>query len=84
MAVGRTLGWQVLKSTLFDVERTATGYRFRGRGRGHGVGLCVLGSARTGRVRTIRAGDPGALLPWHRDSPCDARERSARQDGDSR
>jgi hypothetical protein len=46
MAVGRTLGWQVLKSTLFDVERTATGYRFRGRGRGHGVGLCVLGSAR--------------------------------------
>ncbi len=46
LAVGRTLGWQVLKSTLFDVERTATGYRFRGRGRGHGVGLCVLGSAR--------------------------------------
>jgi stage II sporulation protein D len=46
IAVGRTLGWQVLKSTLFDVERTATGYRFRGSGRGHGVGLCVLGSAR--------------------------------------
>ena len=46
MAVGRTLGWQVLKSTLFDVERTATGFRFRGTGRGHGVGLCVLGSAR--------------------------------------
>ncbi len=45
-AVGRTLGWQLLKSTLFDVERTATGYRFRGRGRGHGVGLCVLGSVR--------------------------------------
>jgi stage II sporulation protein D len=46
MAVGRTLGWQVLKSTLFDVERTAAGYRFRGSGSGHGVGLCVLGSAR--------------------------------------
>jgi stage II sporulation protein D len=46
MAVGRTLGWQLLKSTLFDVERTATGYRFRGSGRGHGVGLCVLGSVR--------------------------------------
>jgi SpoIID/LytB domain protein len=44
LAVGRTLGWQVLKSTLFAVERTATGYRFRGSGRGHGVGLCVLGS----------------------------------------
>jgi stage II sporulation protein D len=46
MAVGRTLGWQVLKSTLFDIERTATGYRFRGSGRGHGVGLCVVGSSR--------------------------------------
>jgi len=46
MAVGRTLGWQLLKSTMFAVERTATGYRFRGSGRGHGVGLCVLGSAR--------------------------------------
>ncbi len=46
MAVGRTLGWQVLRSTLFDIERTAAGYRFRGSGRGHGVGLCVLGSAR--------------------------------------
>ena len=46
MAIGRTLGWQVLKSSLFDVERTATGYRFRGNGGGHGVGLCVLGSVR--------------------------------------
>ncbi len=46
LAVGRALGWQVLKSTLFDVERTAAGYRFRGSGRGHGVGLCVVGSAR--------------------------------------
>jgi stage II sporulation protein D len=46
LAVGRTLGWQVLKSTLFDVERIATGYRFRGSGLGHGVGLCVVGSAR--------------------------------------
>jgi SpoIID/LytB domain protein len=46
LAVGRTLGWQVLKSTLFDIERTAAGYRFRGSGRGHGVGLCVVGSAR--------------------------------------
>jgi stage II sporulation protein D (peptidoglycan lytic transglycosylase) len=46
LAVGRTLGWQVLASTLFDVERTAAGYRFRGSGRGHGVGLCVVGSAR--------------------------------------
>jgi stage II sporulation protein D len=46
LAVGRTLGWQLLKSTAFDLKRTASGYRFTGRGSGHGVGLCVIGSAR--------------------------------------
>lgn len=45
-AVGRTLGWQHVKSTLFDISRTATGYRFTGRGSGHGVGLCMVGSIR--------------------------------------
>ena len=79
MAVGRTLGWQLLKSTLFDVERTATGYRFRGSGRGHGVGLCVRRIGAAGRVGTIRAGDPGALLSRDRDSACDARARAADQ-----
>lgn len=44
MAVGRAIGWQALRSTAFDVERTSTGYRFRGRGYGHGVGLCVVGA----------------------------------------
>ena len=44
MAVGRTLGWQWLRSTSFEVTRTAAGYRFRGVGYGHGVGLCVIGA----------------------------------------
>lgn len=44
MAVGRVLGWQRLKSTAFDLDRTGAGYRFRGRGFGHGVGLCVVGA----------------------------------------
>ena len=44
MAVGRVAGWQSIKSTAFDVDRTGTGYRFRGRGFGHGVGLCVVGA----------------------------------------
>jgi hypothetical protein len=44
LAVGRVLGWQVLKSSLYTMERTARGYRFTGRGRGHGVGLCVTGA----------------------------------------
>jgi stage II sporulation protein D len=46
MAVGRSLGWQLLRSTAFEVTRTATGYRFRGVGYGHGVGLCVIGAGR--------------------------------------
>jgi SpoIID/LytB domain protein len=46
MAVGRVAGWQSLKSTAFDVDRTGSGYRFRGRGFGHGVGLCVVGAGR--------------------------------------
>jgi len=44
--VGRTLGWQLIKSTSFDVRRTSAGFRFTGHGSGHGVGLCVIGSAR--------------------------------------
>jgi stage II sporulation protein D len=50
VAVGRTLGWQHIKSTTFDVQRTAAGYLFSGRGSGHGVGLCVIGSARLGAL----------------------------------
>jgi stage II sporulation protein D len=46
MAVGAVAGWQSIKSTSFDVDRTRTGYRFRGRGYGHGVGLCVIGAGR--------------------------------------
>jgi peptidoglycan hydrolase-like amidase len=46
MIVGRTLGWQLIRSTAFEVRPTAIGYRFAGRGSGHGVGMCVIGSAR--------------------------------------
>ena len=31
MAIGRVGGWQLVKSTAFDVDRTGSGYRFRGR-----------------------------------------------------
>jgi hypothetical protein len=44
--IGRTLGWQHIRSTAFDVRRTGTGFHFAGHGSGHGVGLCVIGSAR--------------------------------------
>lgn len=44
VALGRTLGWQHVKSTAFDLRRQAGAYTFNGRGSGHGVGLCVIGS----------------------------------------
>lgn len=44
--VGRTLGWQFIRSTAFEVQRTGAGFRFAGHGAGHGVGLCVIGAAR--------------------------------------
>lgn len=44
--VGRTLGWQHVKSTAFELQRRGDLYRFSGHGSGHGVGLCVIGSAR--------------------------------------
>lgn len=46
VAVGRAIGWQHLKSTAFELRRSAEGFRFAGHGSGHGVGLCVIGSAR--------------------------------------
>ena len=46
VAVGRTLGWQHVKSTAFDLRKRNALYRFSGHGSGHGVGLCVIGSAR--------------------------------------
>src|SRR5262245_31610696 len=46
MVVGRTLGWQHIQSTAFELERRGDAYQFSGHGAGHGVGLCVIGSAR--------------------------------------
>jgi SpoIID/LytB domain protein len=48
VVIGRTLGWQHIKSTAFDLSRTGAVYQFSGHGSGHGVGLCVIGSARLG------------------------------------
>lgn len=42
--VGRALGWHVLKSHYWTVERRSGGYHFRGQGKGHGVGLCLAGA----------------------------------------
>lgn len=61
MAVGRVAGWQSLKSTAFEIDRTSTGYQFRGAGFGHGVGLCVIGAGR----RAARGATADEILKFY-------------------
>jgi stage II sporulation protein D len=49
-AVGRTLGWDLLRSTLFHVSKQGDSFLFEGQGRGHGVGLCQTGADARGRA----------------------------------
>ena len=44
MIVGRALGWNILKSSSFDVTRSGESFVFRGKGFGHGLGLCQEGA----------------------------------------
>lgn len=43
-AVGRKLGWGVLKSMRFSVRKDGRAFVFDGSGLGHGVGLCQWGA----------------------------------------
>ena len=75
VAVGRTLGWLLIKSTAFELRRDDDVYRFSWHGFGHGVGLCVIGSTRLAERgagaeailaryfpgATISSGDPSRL-----------------------
>ncbi|HVG35485.1 MAG TPA: SpoIID/LytB domain-containing protein [Pyrinomonadaceae bacterium] len=44
LIVGRALGWNVLKSSRFEVVRAGQNFVFRGEGFGHGLGLCQEGA----------------------------------------
>jgi stage II sporulation protein D len=63
VAVGRTLGWQYIKSTVFEIQKNGDLYRFSGRGSGHGVGLCVIGSARLAAEGSTVADILGRYFP---------------------
>lgn len=49
LAVGRRLGWNLLRSRWFEVSDTGDTLVFRGYGSGHGVGLCQVGAEQRGR-----------------------------------
>lgn len=42
--VGRALGWNVLKSSRFEIAHSGSNFIFRGSGFGHGLGLCQEGA----------------------------------------
>ncbi len=42
--VGRALGWNLLKSSRFEITRAGPNFVFRGSGFGHGLGLCQEGA----------------------------------------
>ena len=44
LIIGRTLGWNHVKSSRFTVARSGSQFVFRGGGFGHGLGLCQEGS----------------------------------------
>jgi stage II sporulation protein D len=48
LAIGRTLGWDKLRSDLYQMEDRGDRISFRGRGQGHGVGLCQTGADNMG------------------------------------
>jgi SpoIID/LytB domain protein len=74
--VGPDLGWNVVRSTRFEVHRTARGFELRGRGHGHGVGLCVLGAGRLARRGATVDEILAAYFPGLTSATLDERARS--------
>ena len=67
LIVNRVLGWNILKSSRFEVLRQGNAFLFRGSGFGHGLGLCQEGAhvmARRGRkaLEILAHYLPGAKL----------------------
>jgi len=77
-AVGRELGWNTVRSELYQIQPGGGRIVFQGRGAGHGVGLCQRGADQMGAEgRSYReilafyypgtaAGVTARGLPWQR------------------
>jgi stage II sporulation protein D len=48
-AIGRSFGWNRVRSDLYELQTTAASVIFSGRGAGHGVGLCQAGAEEMAR-----------------------------------
>jgi stage II sporulation protein D len=49
LALGRALGWNLIRSNWFEIAAQGDSFLFHGRGSGHGVGLCQAGAAEMAR-----------------------------------
>jgi len=77
MVVGRTLGFQHIQSTQFDLRRSGASSHFSGRGSGHGVGLCVIGSMKLAAAGQTAATILARYFPGTRIGPYGARLTAA-------
>ncbi|MGA9994941.1 MAG: SpoIID/LytB domain-containing protein [Pyrinomonadaceae bacterium] len=59
--VGRALGWNLLKSSRFEIQKEGTDYLFHGSGFGHGLGLCQNGA----HVMARRGSDYSKILNFY-------------------
>lgn len=48
-AIGRSFGWNRVRSDLYEIENAGDAVIFNGRGAGHGVGLCQAGTEEMAR-----------------------------------
>jgi len=65
--VGRVLGWNVLKSSRFEIARSGSNFIFRGSGFGHGLGLCqegahVMAARGAGYQKILEKYFPGTMV----------------------
>lgn len=49
LALGRTLGWNGIRSNRYEITALTQAVHFQGSGQGHGVGLCQQGADEMGR-----------------------------------
>lgn len=71
--VGRVLGWNLLKSSRFELSRSGANFVFRGSGFGHGLGLCqegahVMAARGASYQRILEKYFPGTRVDRERES----------------
>ena len=75
----RALGWNVLKSSRFEVARSGSEFIFRGSGFGHGLGLCQEGA----HVMAARGANYQKILEKYFPGTVVKRDMKKRGHGDS-